>query len=185
MKPDAILLHRLFLGIRPPAIIARQIDHESVRRGGDEKRVRSDHQHLTLWILNDHPDFPERVAKRLIEAGSRIAADPFCLVLDRVVGSNSSVALRSGHTNRALAQLHRQIDAIMHRAGVMSREGYRFSPHLTLFYRHGQPFREAIRAYNWNVEEVVLIHSLVGRKQHNVLGRWPLSGASNDQLSLF
>ena len=43
---------------------------------------------------------------------------------------------------------------------------------MTLFYRNGEPFSRPVRPVRWIAEEFVLIHSIVGRTQYDVLGCW-------------
>ncbi|PTD27577.1 2'-5' RNA ligase family protein [Sphingomonas fennica] len=177
--------HRFFYALLPPVVQAYRIDQEALRRGGDHHRVRMEHLHMTMAILDDHASYPEWLEQPLAAVGEAIRAAPVAIDLDRVVGSNRSVALRPGKRNRALGDLHRQIDAGLRRAGVMPREGYDFSPHLTLFYRIGTPFTEAVEGYRWVARELVLVHSLVGLTRHRILGRWPLRADPGPQLSLF
>ena len=73
----------------------------------------------------------------------------------------------------------------MRELGVTERPGYRFSPHLTLGYRIGEPFSERVAPVSWTADEIVLIDSHVGRTRHEVLGRWRLVEAEGEQLSLF
>jgi RNA 2',3'-cyclic 3'-phosphodiesterase len=38
--------------------------------------------------------------------------------------------------------------------------------------------------FRWHVDELVLIHSLVGHTEHRVLGRWALGRNNDAQLPL-
>ena len=152
--------------------------------GPDSKPPRAEHLHLTLNILDDFPGFPEQVAERLIEVGAAVAADPFGVTLDEAAGSTRSIALRPRRRNVALHALSQRIGAALSDAGIAQRESYRFSPHLTLSYRSGQPFSRTIEPIGWRVDEFVLVHSLVGRTRHEVLGRWSLRGIDPDQYRL-
>jgi len=69
--------------------------------------------------------------------------------------------------------LHRQLDAQM-RYWNVRRPGWSFNPHMTLVYRPHQEFLRPIEPLAWEAAELALIHSLVGRTQHRVIGRWPL-----------
>jgi 2'-5' RNA ligase len=72
----------------------------------------------------------------------------------------------------------------MRTRGIGERRDYRFSPHMTLAYRDGQPSSETIPAFGWAVDELVLINSHVGRTHHKILGRWKLRDADEAQYRL-
>jgi 2'-5' RNA ligase len=87
-------VHRLFFALRPDPVTARRTDVFAEGLGEGAARIRPAHQHMTLAITNDYQSYPEEVAERLLRAGDRVAAAPFGLSLDQLVGSYSSVALR-------------------------------------------------------------------------------------------
>lgn len=179
-------VNRFFFALRPPRPVARRMLLEAERRdpGGQHQRV--DRLHVTIGILDDLPGVPRDLVPALQAVGDGIGADPFPCLFDRVVGGRGIVTLRTGRRNRSLVDLFGQIEDGMRRAGVGMREDYSFSPHVTLSYRKGgEPFSAAIQGHGWVVEDVALIHSLVGRTEHRELGRWPLKGGSGPQLSLF
>ncbi len=175
-------LYRLFFALKPHPLVARQTDHFAERLASGAHRVRTDHQHMTLAITNDHADYPYEQVKALLRVGSAIAADPFDLQLHRLRGTNRSVALRPERTVAPLGQLQKQLQAGMaaHRAPL--RRDWRFNPHQTLLYRDGAPFEERIDGFAWDVEAFVLICSHVGRTRHDILGKWPLRGSAQYRL---
>lgn len=173
-------LHRLFFAIKPPAVALMQIDHAR-RLHCAWRAVRNEHAHVTLEIFDDHGGIPEGLIKRLTEIGDAIDMPGFLLSLGRVVGTMRSVALRPGKRSNSLLLLQRAIDGGVKRAGLTTRDGWSFSPHLTLGYRDGAPFTRAIPAIEWQVQELVLIHSFVGQTRHEVVKSWPLA----PELSLF
>jgi 2'-5' RNA ligase len=174
--------YRLFFALKPHPLVARQTDHFAERRAAGAHRVRTDHQHMTLAILNDYDDYPYELAKALLRVGSAIAADPFGLHLGRLLGSNRSVALKPERKIMPLGQLQQQLQAGMAAHRTPLRRDWRFSPHQTLFYRDGAPFEEAVDGFAWDVEEFVLICSHVGRTRHDILGKWPLRGSAQYRL---
>lgn len=183
MRRETIPLHRFLFAARTPASVAAQIERESFRWGGG-RRVRADLYHITLAILDDYSVVPAGLPERLIEAGASISVEPFPLLLDRIVGSNRSVALRPNYVPGPLKQLRNAIVEAMDVRGIKQREGYRFSPHLTLGYRDGRPSNEMIDGFGWVVDEFVLIDSHVGHTHHEVLGRWKLRGPAETQYPL-
>lgn len=177
--------HRLFFAARPSLTLARQIAHSGLWDGPEDKALRPDQLHMTIDILDDFPSFPERVAEMLCDAAETVSADPVPIALDQRVASNRSVALRPRRRLREFGALYERIETARRRAGLAQRHGYRMSPHLTLGYVDGRPSVRMIEPIAWTADEFVLIHSLVGRSEHRVLGRWPLRGAATAQYSLF
>ena len=180
-----VICHRLFFALRPPLVLARQVTQAAHWFEDGRGVLRPEHVHVTLDLLDDLPVFDRDLAKRMLDVGAGVAADPFHIVLDRVVGSSGSIALRPGHRLPALHALCDEIVRQRGAAGIAGREGYRFNPHVTLGYRKGIPFNEAIAPVTWPVEDFVLIHSHVGAGRHDVLGRWALDGKDVRQGSLF
>ena len=183
MRPTP-LAHRLFLAIRPRAPVDVQIGNFADAEAHGAQRVRTDHLHATMAITDDFATAPIRLGEALIAVGAQVGAAPFDMALDRLAGSRRSVALRPSRRIEGLQALHVQIAQGMRRAGLALRAGWRFSPHVTLFYRYGAPFTRPISGFRWQVDELVLIHSLVGQAEHRVLGRWALDGHGDRQLAL-
>jgi 2'-5' RNA ligase len=171
------LCHRLFYALRPPEGAVDYIMEEQ-RRFGPGWGIRQEHLHVTLAMANDHAMFPTPLADRMLAVGDRIAADPFRFILNQVAASRRSVAMRPSKALSQLGHFQRQLDIGMTMAGIAARAGWRFSPHLTLLYRHGRPFSRWIDAVSWTVTDFVLIHSLVGLTRHEDLGRWRLGSSS-------
>lgn len=165
--------HRLFFAIRPPAGAVRYIVEEQ-RCFGPGHAVRPEHLHLTTLIVNDHAIFPAAIAERMCAIGDGIAADQFSIVLDQVAASHRSVVMVPSEPLRTFQVFQRRLANGMMRAGLGQRHNWRFSPHVTLLYRHGPPLRQWTDALSWTATEFVLIHSLLGETRHEVLARWPL-----------
>jgi 2'-5' RNA ligase len=56
----------------------------------------------------------------------------------------------------------------------LARTKSQFVPHLTLLYDERSIEEQQIERIGWTVTEFVLVHSLLGRGQYDILGRWPL-----------
>lgn len=175
-------LYRLFFAVKPPPVVARQIDHFAECLDRRAQRIRPDHQHVTLGITADWPDYPYERIKALRRAAAGIMAEPFDLLLDRLSMGGRSAALRPSHSIAALKQLQQQVADAMRRADVTPRPDWSFSPHQTLFYRDGPPDQRPIDGFGWRVEELVLICSHVGRTRHELIGSWPLQGSAQYDL---
>ena len=182
MDRPASPLYRLFFAVKPPIIVARQIDYFAQNIAPDAHHIGIAHQHVTLAVTADWPDYPYERIKALRRAAIGIMADPFDLWLDRLSQGGRSAALRPSHGVDGLKRLQRQVVETMQRAGATLRPGWAFSPHQTLFYRDGRPDQRPIEGFGWRVEEVVLICSHVGRSRHEQVGAWPLRGSAQYRL---
>jgi 2'-5' RNA ligase len=167
------VLHRYFFALQPPTPVASRAGMLRNAFGDAGGCVSDDRLHLTLGITDDHAERPAAVVDRLLGIGDALEAEPFALTLDRLSGNGRTIALRPSRTPPGLTALQRQIDAQM-RYWNIRRPGWSFNPHVTLVYRPHQDFLRPIDPLTWEAAELVLIHSLVGRTQHRVLGNWPL-----------
>lgn len=173
--------HRFFFALLPPIQLARIVANAAHWFEGTGRPLRPDRLHVTMFILPDFARYMEAVVKLLLGVGNGLAAAPVEMMLDRVVGSRSSVALKPSHRIDLLASLRRELVDGARTAGIPERPDYRFAPHVTLGYREGAPFQERVKPISWRANEVVLIHSLLGQTRHEVLGRWPLNGGGGEQ----
>ena len=174
--------YRLFFALKPSPIIARQTDHFAETLGGGERRIRPEHQHVTLAVTADYVEYPYAVIKALLRAGTTVEAEPFDMRLDRLSFSNRSAALRPSRSLPLLNQLQKSIIDAMRGAGVALRPGWTFSPHQTLFYRDGPPAQQSIDGFLWSLDQFVLVCSHVGRTRHDILGTWTLNGDGQYEL---
>lgn len=167
-------LHRLFFAIKPALHVVPTI--EATRRSYCSGRpVRGEHLHVTMEIFDDHAGIPDDLIDRLIAVGNDIDMSGFLLSMGRVVGTTRSVALRPNGRSTGLSLLQRAIRERVADAGLATREGWTFNPHMTLGYRDGAAFARAIDPIKWQVEELVLVLSHVGDTRHDIVDRWTLS----------
>ncbi len=167
-------LHRLFFAIKPAmhAIPAIEATRRIYCPGHP---VKNEHLHVTMEIFNDHIGVPNDLIERLLAIGGEIDMPGFLLSLGRVVGTTRSVALRPNGRSAGLALLQRAIHQRVTAVGLDVREGWSFSPHMTLGYRDEPAFARSIDPIVWQVEQLVLIHSHVGETRHDIIGCWDLS----------
>ncbi|WP_213981612.1 2'-5' RNA ligase family protein [Sphingomonas sp. dw_22] len=173
--------HRLFFALRPSRIEANLTGLFRDTADSALTPVTNDRLHMTMGITGDFAAFPQDVAERMTAIGDGLAGDRFVLALDRLSGSERSIALRPSKRPPALSALQKQVDDLLRYWNLM-RSGWSFNPHVTLGYRAGLSFLEPVTPLVWDVREIVLIHSLVGATRHVELGRWPLM---RRQLDLF
>ncbi|HEY0114307.1 MAG TPA: 2'-5' RNA ligase family protein [Allosphingosinicella sp.] len=144
--------HRIFYALQPPA---------SARYA------------MALAITEDHDAPPQAQMDRMARIAGELRLMPFELTLDRLTGSETSLALCPSEKPWQLKLLQRQLRKSLVLCGIR-RTGWRFNPHVTLLYRNGAPFSQEIAPISWWVDELVLVHSQVGLTRHDILGRWPL-----------
>lgn len=165
--------NRFFYALLPPPLPRNLIGVQRDQLGLAETLVENHRLHITLGITEDYARKPYAEMQRLIEIGDTISAAPVPVKLDRVSGSNETIALRPSRRIDALAELGRKLrDGLAH-AGLL-RGAWDFHPHVTLLYRKGRPFTRTIPPIGWDATDFVLIHSLLGEHRHIELGRWPL-----------
>ncbi|CAM5460014.1 hypothetical protein SSCI18S_02940 [Sphingobium scionense] len=77
-------LYRLIVALKPPTRVTRQIDHFAETLAPDADRILPAHQHITLGITDDWPDYPYGLVKAMHRSFTGILADPFDLSLDQL-----------------------------------------------------------------------------------------------------
>ncbi len=169
----AVATDRLFFALRPDAAATQRI-HELAQRmrvvyelAGEP--LRPEHLHLTLLFLGDHAGLPPSLLAAAETAGRNMRTAPFELVFDRVMSfrrkRNPPLVLCRDDLCAPLLVLRHQLGADRKHA---------FKPHVTLLYDRKMVSPQEVAPICWTATEVLLIHSLIGRKQHEVLGRYPL-----------
>ena len=180
----AVFPQRFFFAILPPPAVARAL-HEFSRTLSDRTPRRPEMLHITLALSEDFQAWPGDYVERLLIVGSRVAQAPFRITLARVA-ANRNIVLLPGKGQADLKALHAQLAEHMRAAHAPMRDKYRFSPHLTLFYREpASPFALPVEGFAWEAEELVLIRSHVGASLYEVLARWALREGEVRQGSLF
>lgn len=176
---------RLFFALFPdPATAARVSDLAQQLReacGLKGRPLKSDRFHVTLHHLGDFAGVPPHVVEAARAAAASVCFAPFELVFDRAEsfdnkrGRNNPFVLQGDEGTQDVIAFQRKLGEAMKKAGL--KPDSRFVPHVTLLYDDAavtaQPVTPPVR---WVAREFVLVHSLLGKTQHIVLGRWPLEG---------
>lgn len=179
MQASAGSTHRLFFALWPGedvrhAIAARAGDFDAACAPGG-RAVVPQRYHLTLQFLGSFAGLPEATVEGAIDAGERVRAPEFALLLDRIgsfernrvwwLGCDVAPGLRHLHDQLAAA-----LGAVDLRADVAP-----FVPHVTL--GRGQKQRLQTRAVDplaWPLRDFVLVDSAAGAPAYQILRRWPL-----------
>ncbi len=165
-------VHRLFFALWPCPSLRARIGAVSDGLGALDHRVADDRLHLTLAMGSDSPGFRQEAAEMMLALADRVDSAPISLKLERLAGTDHSLALQPRRRCAPLGALARALGEPLARCNLM-RADWQFSPHITLGHRKQTPFTRAISPIAWDAREFVLIHSIVGRK-YIELGRWPL-----------
>jgi 2'-5' RNA ligase len=174
-------IHRLFYAVRPGLGAQTEMSAEASRLctalGIRGKVVAADRLHVTLHWLSDHAELPSDLLERAMAAGAGVEAAPFDVVFDRAecLGDDGGlVALTASRGTGSLRRFQRALAGAMTDVGIGRHVRSSFKPHVSLVYGDRQIERQTIAPIRWTVDELVLVHSIVGESQHIVLGRWPL-----------
>jgi 2'-5' RNA ligase len=133
---------------------------------------------VTLHHLGDFAGLPQRRVDEARAAADGVVLDAFEARFDRVgsfagrPGKHPFVLLGAGDAP-GLGELHASLGARLAAAGLGRRERA-FVPHVTLLYDARNVAAQAVDPLGWAVHEFVLVHSLLGRTEYRVLGRWVL-----------
>lgn len=164
--------HRIFFALQPSPSTRHAVHRLSLTLGAG-RRLRPEHLHMTLAITEDFAEPPRSLMDRMRRIPGELPLTPFEMVLDRVTGSGSSLALCPSEKPWQLKLLQLQLQKALVFSGIR-RTGWRFNPHVTLLYRDGLPSLKLVAPISWRVDELVLVHSHVGLTRHDIVERWPL-----------
>lgn len=180
---------RYFFALLPDPALAESIRlfaaKEAARHDGAAALLAPERLHMTVAITDDIIGARRDVEDRLMAVGAGVAAEKFALPLVGLRETSRSVALVPHGRQDAARALHEGLAAGMRRAQVGMRAEWRFSPHMTLFYRSGVQTQTALKeGFVLDCDRFVLIRSHVGRTRHDPLASWPLQ-SDGGQGSLF
>jgi 2'-5' RNA ligase len=173
---------RLFFAAMPPPERATQIAalagglRESLGLKGRPRPTT--HLHVTLHHLGDFAGLPQQRVDEARAAADGVVLDAFEARFDHVgsfagrPGKHPFVLLGADGAP-GLGALHAALGARLAAAGLGRRERA-FVPHVTLLYDARNVAARAVDPLGWTVREFVLVHSLLGRTEYRVLGRWAL-----------
>ena len=176
---------RLFFAVRPDVETVEAIC--SARRKLCEKaglsgpEVPPEQLHVPLWRVGDYvvPPTEEDIDGIVRQAGT-VEMPPFRLSF-RCAKSlgRGALVLCGGRGSADLEKLSIRLRDALTPPGA--ERGRAFLPHMTLMRSETLLPERRIRAIGWTVREIVLVHSLLGKATHRLVGCLPLR---ERQLSL-
>ena len=173
---------RLFFALRPDALTAERIHRFTLdlsqTHGLSGRPLAVNRLHVTLCFLGDHDDLTPSLVAAADDAAQGLRGVPFELALDRVMSfprpGDAPVVLCRKDDCAPLARLRAGLCEALGRTQRFQLETREFKPHVTLLYDHRPLPLQEIAPIAWMVTEVLLIRSLIGHGEHEVLGRYPL-----------
>lgn len=174
---------RLFFGVFPDTAaqqaIAAETDVLRVEHSLQGRPIEAARLHATLHHLGDHPELREDIVDAAVAAAGRVSIAPFDLTLAVAssfggAGTRNPCVLLCPEERPPLHPLWRELGTQLMAAGLGRYVGRSFTPHVTLLYDRQVLPPQAIEPIQWTVRDFVLVHSLVGRHQHRILGTWAL-----------
>lgn len=141
--------------------------------------LQTDRLHVTLHHLGDYAGLPADVLAAANAAAGGVAAGAFDVAFDSVAsfparGRAAPFVLRGGEALVPLHTFQRLLGERMAGCGLARLVERRFTPHVTLLYDRCNVATQAVQPIVWRVRGFALVHSLLGRTEHRVLGRWDL-----------
>lgn len=181
-------IDNLFVAIFPGAENAKRISNLGIGLKdllGVEGKLRPEsHLHATMYHVGTYRDgLPEAhvaAAKRSCEVSATLS-HPLQATFNRVLtfqgGEGRHPFVLAGTSqNTALHVLHKALVAQFAKQGFRIGRNSSFELHITLAYAKEAVDEVPIEPIISPVDELVLIHSMVGQTKYRVLGRWPLCG---------
>lgn len=177
---------RLFLALLPEPTIAQAIydfaQERRTREGMKGRPIAPDRLHVSLLHLGDFAGLPQELVQSSSERMSTLAATlPAFEVSFDVIGNFSRRPLRKPLVllqDHQDAQLKNLAEKLLRTFGPPRSGGgsTKFNPHVTLLYDEMTVPLESIPPFVWQVNEIVLVHSLIGQSRYVILDRWALKG---------
>ena len=178
---------RIFFAVFPDAsarprigALAQEQKHAHGLKG---KPIALDRSHVTLFHLGDHLELRADIVAAAQVAAESLAAAPFDVSFDRVASfrgkaRNLPFVLRADEGAEGIAALmafQQTLGEALKKNGLAQWVGTQFTPHVTLMYDDQPVAEQLVEPIGWTVDELVLVHSLIGQGKHVPLARWPLS----------
>lgn len=176
---------RLFFAVQPDAATAARIAALAAtlrdRHGLRGKPLAAERLHVTLHHLGDYAGLPNDVVRAASAAAADVAGAAFEARFERAQsfaarGSRKPFVLLGEEGVASLIALQRSLGEALRTHGLARWVAPQFTPHVTLLYDDTAVAAQAIEAIGWRVDQIVLVHSLLGQSRHIPLAHWPLRG---------
>jgi RNA 2',3'-cyclic 3'-phosphodiesterase len=174
---------RLFFAVFPDPMaaadithLAQTLRHQHALHGNPIPKSRL---HVTLFFLGDYAGLPQSLLTAAKTAAERVEAAEFDVIFDKVSSFSGRsrkhpLILSSADGLKSLREFREQLAGRLMLTGLGRLLARQFIPHVTLLYDDKELKLRPVEPISWKVREFALVHSLLGRTEHRVLGRWPL-----------
>jgi RNA 2',3'-cyclic 3'-phosphodiesterase len=172
------LFFALFPDEAAAARLARTAQQLCIRHRLHGRAFSPERFHVSLLGFGAHAGLPPDLVAGTAEAAEAIAAAPFDIAFDRAVsflGRPRPLVLCSEDDIPELIAFQRALGQAVEKRGL-GRAKPQYTPHVTMLYDKRAIEDHAIEPVRWMVRDFALVHSLRGKGQYNILGRWPLRG---------
>lgn len=178
---------RLFVAVFPDSVARPRIgalaQEQKRKHGLKGQPIALDRSHVTLFHLGDHLELRADIVSAAQAAAESLVAAPFDVAFDRVASfrgraRNLPFVLRADEGAECIAALvayQKTLGDALKKNGLAKWVRTQFTPHVTLMYDDQAVAEQLVEPIGWTVNELVLVHSLLGEKKHVPLARWPLS----------
>jgi 2'-5' RNA ligase len=170
---------RLFLAVLPDGEtagrIAQTARHLRVSHGLSGRPLRREHFHVTLCHIETGIGLTPGLVESVKASAASVTMPSFRVCFDRAESfKNGALVLRGDDGVIGLDILQQRLSDALDGEPRRARS---FTPHVTLLRDGHRVPEQVIEPIEWNVREVVLVHSLIGRSEHRHLARWTLGNA--------
>ncbi len=181
-------------GFRDTIFAAIRLDESTARRAGEiTRRAYEEHGlegkprplgnlHITVVYFGLHLSLGEEGIEKARRACAAAAArlEPFEAQLYQLKSfagrpwRPAPLVLVNAAKHAAFQDCYRTLFEAAQELGLVQGRPPRFTPHVTIAYSSKQLAPQPIEPLVWQVTDLVLIHSFVGRTKYEELGRWGL-----------
>jgi RNA 2',3'-cyclic 3'-phosphodiesterase len=187
IAPDPVQQARptdsLFFALYPDEAAAARITDLAARLRSDHalnaNAIPADRLHITLHYLGAFDGLPADVIERAQHAASAIALPPVEIALSRIESFHSRRAKRplvlAGDASESLLALESALRSALDAAGVATKRGAHFTPHVTLLYDEHRIAPHEVPPVTLRARDFALVRSFLGKSRHEVIARWPLT----------
>lgn len=167
---------RLFLAVVPPADVAARIADLARRlKVGHElngKPLETEHFHVTLCPIVQGVGLPSGLVSQVTECAAAVPMPAFKVAFDRVMSfRNGAFVLCGDESVIGLEVLQQRLSDALDFRPDRARH---YKPHVTLLRDSHIVPEHDIEPIEWTVNEITLVHSLLGKTTHRHLARLPL-----------
>lgn len=178
---EAPAIDGLFFALFPDedaaARLARTAQQLCIRHRLDARAFAPDQFHVSLLGLGAYAGLPPALVGGAFDAAAAIGAAPFDVTFDRAVsflGRPRPLVLCSEDDIPELIAFQRALGHAVEKCGLGGRATPRYTPHVTMLFDERAIEDHAVEPVRWTVRDFVLVHSMRGKGQYNILGRWSL-----------